>query len=88
MVMEFIEGARIDDLQFLADHSIDRNQVSKQLSHIMSRMIYITGEHGVCLKLQGNDTDFHSRRLLPRRLARRQPAHSTFATQLTVTVQL
>ncbi|KAK4056946.1 hypothetical protein OIO90_001846 [Microbotryomycetes sp. JL221] len=43
MVMEFIEGARIDDLDYLARHQIDRNQVAKQLQHIFSRMIYVTG---------------------------------------------
>ncbi|KAM0790557.1 hypothetical protein ACM66B_004426 [Microbotryomycetes sp. NB124-2] len=43
MVMEFIEGARIDDLAYLAKHQIDRNQVAKQLQHIFSRMIYVTG---------------------------------------------
>ncbi|KDE02639.1 ABC1-B atypical protein kinase [Microbotryum lychnidis-dioicae p1A1 Lamole] len=43
MVMQFIEGARIDDLAYLEAHQIDRNEVSKELSRIFSRMIYITG---------------------------------------------
>ncbi|SCV71311.1 BQ2448_2899 [Microbotryum intermedium] len=44
MVMQFIEGARIDDLAYLEAHHIDRNEVSKELSRIFSRMIYITGQ--------------------------------------------
>ncbi|KAI5475176.1 hypothetical protein MNV49_001863 [Pseudohyphozyma bogoriensis] len=43
MVMEFIEGARVDDLRYLAEHAIDRNRVSQELSRIFSRMLYITG---------------------------------------------
>lgn len=38
-----IQGARIDNLHFLAEHNIDRNQVAKQLQEIFCRMIYITG---------------------------------------------
>jgi aarF domain-containing kinase len=38
-----IDGSRIDDMQYLADHNIDRNQVAQQLSHLFTRMIYITG---------------------------------------------
>ncbi|KAL8279161.1 hypothetical protein RQP46_008417 [Phenoliferia psychrophenolica] len=43
MVMEFIEGSRVDDLHYLAEHGIDRNVVAQELSHIFSRMIYNTG---------------------------------------------
>lgn len=43
MAMEFIEGARIDDLKYLKDHSIDRNQVSQQLARIFSQMVYLNG---------------------------------------------
>ncbi|WWD21696.1 hypothetical protein CI109_106182 [Kwoniella shandongensis] len=43
MVMEFIEGARVDDLVYLKDHKIDRNQVSQELSRIFSQMVYING---------------------------------------------
>ncbi|KAM0752712.1 ABC1-domain-containing protein [Meredithblackwellia eburnea MCA 4105] len=43
MVMEFIEGARVDNLQYLAEHGIDRNRVAQELSRIFSRMIYVTG---------------------------------------------
>ena len=43
MAMEYIEGARVDDLTFLRDHRIDRNQVSQELSRIFSQMVYING---------------------------------------------
>lgn len=39
-----IEGARVDNLHYLAEHGIDRNRVAQELSHIFSRMIYVTGE--------------------------------------------
>ncbi|GAA5998893.1 hypothetical protein JCM5350_003662 [Sporobolomyces pararoseus] len=43
MAMEFVKGGRVDDLEFLAKHNIDRNEVSRQIAEITSRMIYITG---------------------------------------------
>ncbi|WWD07443.1 hypothetical protein V865_005542 [Kwoniella europaea PYCC6329] len=43
MVMEFIEGARVDDLVYLKNNGIDRNQVSQELSRIFSQMVYING---------------------------------------------
>ena len=43
MVMEYIDGARIDDLKYLKDHHIDRNQVSRELSRIFSQMVYLNG---------------------------------------------
>lgn len=43
MVMEFIEGARVDDLAYLMRHNIDRNQVSQELSRIFSQMVYLNG---------------------------------------------
>lgn len=41
--MEYIKGARPDDLDYLADHNIDRNKVSQELSRIFSQMLYIHG---------------------------------------------
>jgi len=38
-----IKGARVDDLDYLARHKIDRNLVSREIAEITSRMIYITG---------------------------------------------
>ncbi|WVR04771.1 hypothetical protein IAU60_001783 [Kwoniella sp. DSM 27419] len=43
MVMEFIEGARVDDLVYLKQHGLDRNQVSQELSRIFSQMVYLNG---------------------------------------------
>ncbi|KAF8268634.1 ABC1-domain-containing protein [Lactarius quietus] len=43
LIMEFIEGARVDDLQYLAAHNIDRNKVSLELSRIFSQMVYLDG---------------------------------------------
>lgn len=43
MVMEYIEGSRVDDLGYLMRHHIDRNQVSQELSRIFSQMVYLNG---------------------------------------------
>ncbi|KAI0256322.1 ABC1 family-domain-containing protein, partial [Lactifluus subvellereus] len=43
LIMEFIEGSRVDDLEYLAAHNIDRNKVSLELSRIFSQMVYIDG---------------------------------------------
>ncbi len=43
MVMELIEGARVDDLIYLKDQQIDRNLVSRELSRIFSQMVYLNG---------------------------------------------
>lgn len=43
MAMEFIEGSRPDNLTYLAEHRIDRNRVSQELSRIFSQMLYMHG---------------------------------------------
>ena len=43
LIMEFIGGARVDDLEYLAAHNINRNKVSLELSRIFSQMVYIDG---------------------------------------------
>ncbi|WFD27660.1 hypothetical protein MNAN1_002661 [Malassezia nana] len=43
MAMEFIEGSRPDNLQYLAKHKIDRNRVSQELSRIFAQMLYMHG---------------------------------------------
>jgi len=43
MVMEYIRGARVDDLAYLKENGIDRNQVSQELSRIFSQMVYLNG---------------------------------------------
>ena len=43
LVMEYIRGGRVDDIEYLADHDIDRNKVSVELAHIFSQMVHING---------------------------------------------
>jgi len=43
IVCAVVKGGRVDDLDYLARHNIDRNEVSRQIAEITSRMIYITG---------------------------------------------
>lgn len=38
-----IRGARVDDLAYLKEHNIDRNQVALELSRIFSQMVYLNG---------------------------------------------
>jgi aarF domain-containing kinase len=49
LIMEYIQGARVDNLEYLADWNIDRNKVAIELSRIFSRMVFINGWfHAVC----------------------------------------
>jgi len=41
--MEFIDGGRVDNLEYLAKHNIDRNRVSQELARIFSQMLYLNG---------------------------------------------
>lgn len=41
--MEYIEGAKINDMEFLAVHGIDRNRVSQELCKIFSEQVYNHG---------------------------------------------
>ncbi|KAI0766836.1 ABC1-domain-containing protein [Trametes elegans] len=43
LVMEYIQGGRVDDLVYLSDHNIDRNKVSLELSRIFCQMVHING---------------------------------------------
>ncbi|KAL1945968.1 hypothetical protein VTO73DRAFT_1970 [Trametes versicolor] len=43
LVMEYIQGGRVDDLIYLADHNIDRNKVSLELARIFCQMVHING---------------------------------------------
>lgn len=43
LIMEYIRGGRVDDLQYLADNNIDRNKVSLELARIFARMVHING---------------------------------------------
>jgi hypothetical protein len=49
LIMEYIQGSRVDDLKYLADWNIDRNKVAIELSRIFNRMVFINGWfHAVC----------------------------------------
>jgi aarF domain-containing kinase len=49
LIMEYIQGGRVDDLKYLKDWNIDRNNVAIELSRIFSRMVFINGWfHAVC----------------------------------------
>ena len=43
LVMEYIQGGRVDDLEYLDAHAIDRNRVAVELSKIFSRMVHLSG---------------------------------------------
>jgi len=43
LIMEYIQGGRVDDLEYLADAQIDRNKVAIELSRIFSQMVFING---------------------------------------------
>ncbi|KAG5651876.1 hypothetical protein H0H81_007096 [Sphagnurus paluster] len=43
LIMEYIKGARVDDLKYLADANIDRNKVALELSRIFNQMVFING---------------------------------------------
>lgn len=50
--MEFIRGGRVDDLEYLAAHGIDRNKVSVELARIFAQMVHLNGWfHAVRLEL-------------------------------------
>lgn len=43
LIMEYIKGGRVDDLEFLAKQEIDRNKVAIELSRIFNRMVFLHG---------------------------------------------
>ena len=52
LIMEYVRGGRVDDLEYLAKYNIDRNKVSIELSRIFSRMVYLNGWfHAVILRI-------------------------------------
>ncbi|KAJ8099363.1 ABC1 family-domain-containing protein [Lipomyces tetrasporus] len=54
LVMEYITGARPDDIKFLDAHNISRNEVSVCLSHIFNTMIFTPGVRVHCDPHAGN----------------------------------
>lgn len=50
LIMEYIQGGRVDDLEYLARANIDRNKVAIELSRIFNQMVFINGWfHAVCI---------------------------------------
>lgn len=43
LIMEYIQGGRVDDLEFLAEARIDRNKVALELSRIFNQMVFVNG---------------------------------------------
>ncbi|CCM01156.1 uncharacterized protein FIBRA_03204 [Fibroporia radiculosa] len=43
LVMEYIQGGRVDDLEYLAQHDIDRNKVALELARIFGQMVHLNG---------------------------------------------
>ena len=43
LIMEYIQGARVDDLAYLAKERIDRNKVALELARIFGRMVFVHG---------------------------------------------
>ncbi|KAH0827818.1 ABC1-domain-containing protein [Lanmaoa asiatica] len=57
LIMEFIQGARVDDLGYLAEQGIDRNKVALELTRVFSRMVFLNGYfHAVRNKSSPDDT--------------------------------
>lgn len=52
LVMEYIEGGRVDDLAYLAQANINRNQVALEIAAIFNQMVLLNGWfHAVCLRV-------------------------------------
>lgn len=43
LVMEFIQGGRVDDREYLSEHNIDRNKVAIELARIFGQMVHLNG---------------------------------------------
>jgi aarF domain-containing kinase len=43
LIMEYIQGGRVDDLAYLAEANIDRNTVAIEISRIFNQMVFING---------------------------------------------
>lgn len=54
LIMEFVAGARLDDLKYIRDHDISPAEVSSCLSHIFNNMIFTPDVGLHCDPHQGN----------------------------------
>lgn len=52
--MEFLSGARLDDLKYIKEHNINTAEVSSCLSHIFNNMIFLPGAGLHCDPHGGN----------------------------------
>jgi aarF domain-containing kinase len=43
LTMEYIEGGKVNDKEYLAIHGIDRNRLSQELTKVFSEQVYIHG---------------------------------------------
>ncbi|KAJ3158162.1 putative aarF domain-containing protein kinase 1 [Geranomyces michiganensis] len=43
LIMEYVNGGKIDDLNYMRAHNVDPKAVSQELSEIYSEMIFVTG---------------------------------------------
>ncbi|KIJ18754.1 hypothetical protein PAXINDRAFT_110361 [Paxillus involutus ATCC 200175] len=43
LIMEYIQGARVDDLGYLAAQGIDRNTVALELTRVFNQMVFVNG---------------------------------------------
>ncbi|KAG6874487.1 hypothetical protein C0995_010397 [Termitomyces sp. Mi166 len=43
LIMEYIQGGRVDDLNYLADAHINRNKVALELCRIFNQMVFVNG---------------------------------------------
>ncbi|CAM9022928.1 unnamed protein product [Wickerhamomyces anomalus] len=54
LIMEYIGGARLDNLDYMSEHHISRSEVSSCLSHIFNNMIFTPGVGVHCDPHGGN----------------------------------
>ncbi|CAI5759776.1 unnamed protein product [Candida verbasci] len=68
LIMEYVAGARLDDLEYMKRYHIDTSKVSSCLSHIFNNMIFIPGV--------GLHCDPHGGNLAIRKLDKRKNGHN------------
>ncbi|KAH3673559.1 hypothetical protein WICMUC_003666 [Wickerhamomyces mucosus] len=66
LIMEYVKGERLDNLQYLDDNHISRSEVSSCLSHIFNNMIFTPGvgihcdPHGGNLAIRATESGSHN----------------------------
>ncbi|CAK7896718.1 ABC1 family protein Mcp2p [[Candida] anglica] len=65
MIMEYVAGARLDDLEYMKKHNINTSEVSSCLSHIFNNMVFTPGvglhcdPHGGNLAIRAVEKSVH-----------------------------